>query len=696
MQESRWENEAMFLLKLVRKLFRQIKSDLTPNQIALGVFLGTLLGLTPSGLHWIPILFLAFLFNCSMGMVLLCWGLFKPIFLLLAPAAFRVGLGLLSGRDGFFPALVQWLSETPFLAWLGYERYLVLGAYVLAIPTAFALAVVARVSVRGYRERVAPKIAAAAWYQKIMKVGILRFGAGFLFGKDKEPVERKKRFLLLRPFRAYMLAAIPALCIALVVGAGFYAQFAVKDLAAPAVSKALGVTCTFGDVAYAFFGQEFSFSNFQLPDPSDTKRDMVRIGGFEADLGFLDLLSKRFRVEKLVIRDAAFHVARKTDGSLNVTDLPAAKPDTKASEGEQAAWKEFVDGLMGKGREADWASIWKQYQAYRQKKSEAKQKAEDSAKAKPEPLKLDYDPDARWEPARRIPLVRVDHIEIENLALALEDQASEKGGLPSLSRLNAKGTQLSSMPGWNRQPVRFEGAGTFAGDAAGSLTFRIAYLPEKTEADIQVAKLPLTDFKPLYEKSLPVDVVQGVTTLDAKGEVAAGTIDSAVNLRIDGLKIAARPGSPGILGLDAQTSGYAIQGINAYGEKLPVVVGVAVVGPASDPSIQGKVPFLDIAKKGLEMLGKQELQKYIDTIGGEIARVRQAGLEKIVPLQEGFKAVQTESLEALKKGDVKGVQEAIQKGKADLKPEDAKDLKEEAQKKLEGAKDALDLFRKKK
>ncbi len=693
----------MFLIKLLRKIFKQIKSDLTPFQIAVGVFLGTLMGLTPSGLHWIPLFFLAFLFNCSMGMVLLCWGVFKPLFLLLAPVAFKVGLSVLSGQEGFFPGIAQWLSEAPFLAWMGYERYLVFGAYLLALPLAVLLAVIARFSVGGYREKVAPKIAEASWYQKIMKIGILRFIVNYFFGKDTEPVEKKKRFILLRPFRAYMIVAIPALCVALVVGAGFYAQYAVKDLAAAGASKALGVKCTFADVAYAFFGQEFSFKDFQLPDPGETKQDMIRIGGFEADLGFVDLLSKRFRMEKIVIKDAAFHVARKADGSLNVTDLPAAKPDENASEGEQAAWKEFVDGLMEKGKEADWAEIWNKYQAYRQKKSEEEAKAAEAAKAKPEPIKLDYDPDARWEPKRRIPLVRIDHIEIQNLALALEDKAAEKGALPSLTNLNAKGTQLSSMPGWNQQPVRFEGAGKFAGEASGTLTFTINYLPGKTEADIQIAKIPLTDFRPLYEKSLPVDVVKGVTTLDVKGGVVAGNIDSAVNLQIDQLKIAARPGQPGILGLDAQTSGYAIQGINAYGEKLPVVVGVAIVGPAGDPEIQGKVPFLEIAKKGLEMLGKQELQKYIDKIDGQIGQIKQAGLEKIVPLQDSFKAVQNDSLESLKKGDVSGVKDAVLKGKTDLKSvgdakdikEGAKDIKEDAKKTIEGAKDAFDFFKKK-
>ena len=124
----------LFLIKLIRKVFKQIKSDLTPCQIAVGVFLGVLMGLTPSGLHWILLFVLALFFNCSMGMFLLCWGSFKLFFLVIAGSAFDLGFNLLAGGSGFCTGLAQFLSEAPLLAWLGYERYLVFGAYVVAIP----------------------------------------------------------------------------------------------------------------------------------------------------------------------------------------------------------------------------------------------------------------------------------------------------------------------------------------------------------------------------------------------------------------------------------------------------------------------------------------------------------------------------------------------------------------------------------
>ena len=51
------------LLKLIRNLFKQLKSDLTPSQIAVGAFLGMVAALTPFGVHLVLILTIALLVN---------------------------------------------------------------------------------------------------------------------------------------------------------------------------------------------------------------------------------------------------------------------------------------------------------------------------------------------------------------------------------------------------------------------------------------------------------------------------------------------------------------------------------------------------------------------------------------------------------------------------------------------------------
>jgi uncharacterized protein (TIGR03546 family) len=674
------------LIKLIRNLFKQLKSDLTPSQLAIGAALGALAALTPFGLHLLVIFTVALLVNCSMAACLLVFGALKPVGLALGGTSFKLGVSLLDNGDGTFASLVRAVSGAPVLAYLGFDRYVVAGGYVIALPIAIVFGLLVGLIVSAYRRKLAPMMADAAWYEKAMKNFLFRFFHWVIAGKDKEVVEPKKRFILLRPFRAYMIVFIPLLYVGLTVGGGLYAQAAINGIAAQGVGKALGVQCTFGKVEYSFFGQRLAFQNFQLPDPSNTKEDMLRVGGFEADLGFTALLRKRLHIEKLSVKDIAANVARNSDGKLNVTEVPGAQPQDEAS---KAKWAEWTEWLTQKGKDADWSEMWNKYQEYRKKSADAK-KEEEAKKARGEKTKaeLAYESDLRWVSPKSDPLVRVDVVEIKNLAFRMTDRSGKGGGLPAVTSVEARGAEISEKPGWNAAPLTLAGSGLLADGKSGKLNFKVSYLPAKSDVEFKIEGVPVVELRPAYEKSVPVNVDGGQATLSSKAGVLTGMIDGQVSLRIDQLKVSAKPGQKPILGLNAETSGYAIQGINAYGEKFPVDIGAAVTGPLEDPTVQTKTQFLDIAKKGLEAMGRKELQKYIDAIDGEVNALKKGVTDKLAP--EATKAV-----EALKTGDVKGVEDAAKKITTDSK---SLTDKEEMKKKAEDLKKVEDLnpFKKKK
>jgi hypothetical protein len=482
-----------------------------------------------------------------------------------------------------------------------------------------------------------------------------------------------------------MVVLIPLLYVGLTVGAGLYAQMAINGLAAKGVSKALGVQCTFGKVDYSFFAQRLTFENFQLPDPSNTGQDMVKVGAFESSVGFGDLLRKRLHIEKLSLKDVAGNVVRSSDGKLNINEIPAAQPTDPAAKGP---WSEWTTWLTEKGKDADLSEYWKKYQEYRKKSAEEKKKGDATAKAAEARKALGYDPDLSWERERKDPLVRADLIEIKNLALKMTDKAAKGGSVPSLTSVSADAAQLSTMPGWNGQPITITGSGSLNDGKSGKISFKISYLPAKSDVEFKLEGVPVTEMKSTYEKSVPVNVDNGTATLSTKAGTNSGMVDGAVNLQIDKLKVSPKPGETKILGLDPQASGYAIQGINAYGEKLPVTIGATVTGPAEDPTVNVKLAFLEIAKKGLEMLGKQELQKYIDQIGGEVNALKKMGTEKLAPVTgEATKAV-----EAIKAGDTKALQESATKIQQDAKS--LPDAKKDLDTKKDQVKDAFDLFKK--
>src|SRR6185295_12734364 len=99
------------LVKLIRNLFKQLKSDLTPTQIAVGVFFGAVAGLTPFGLHLVLLFTLALLVNCSMAACLLVFGALKPIGLALGGASFKLGVSLLENGDGAYASLIRSLAH---------------------------------------------------------------------------------------------------------------------------------------------------------------------------------------------------------------------------------------------------------------------------------------------------------------------------------------------------------------------------------------------------------------------------------------------------------------------------------------------------------------------------------------------------------------------------------------------------------
>src|SRR5689334_22016189 len=107
------------LIKLIRNLFKQLKSDLTPTQLALGAALGALAALTPFGLHLLVIFTVALLVNCSMAACLLVFGALKPVGLALGGTSFKLGVKLLEEHGhSSFASLVGAISDAPVLAYL--------------------------------------------------------------------------------------------------------------------------------------------------------------------------------------------------------------------------------------------------------------------------------------------------------------------------------------------------------------------------------------------------------------------------------------------------------------------------------------------------------------------------------------------------------------------------------------------------
>ena len=86
----------MIIFKLIQSLFKTLHSEGTPGQVAAGLALGAILGLTPlMNVHNLIVFAFIVLLNVSFGGGMLGWALFVPLGFLLDPVFHRIGESLL-------------------------------------------------------------------------------------------------------------------------------------------------------------------------------------------------------------------------------------------------------------------------------------------------------------------------------------------------------------------------------------------------------------------------------------------------------------------------------------------------------------------------------------------------------------------------------------------------------------------------
>ena len=154
------------LLKLIQSIIKTLHSDGTPGQVAVGIALGSALGLTPLiNVHNLIVFSLIVLLNVSFGGGMLGWALFVPFGFLLDPVFDRIGASLL-GAPSLRPLWTSWYN-TPLVPYTNFNNTVVLGSVVawlvLAVPIFFA----ARYGVARYRATIGERVRRSKLYQAV-------------------------------------------------------------------------------------------------------------------------------------------------------------------------------------------------------------------------------------------------------------------------------------------------------------------------------------------------------------------------------------------------------------------------------------------------------------------------------------------------------------------------------------------------
>ena len=140
----------MLFLKLIQQLVKALNSDGTPGQVAAGIALGAVFGLTPlMNLHNLVLFGLALILNVSMPGVFLGWTVFVPVGFALDPLFDAVGSRLLlaPGLQGLWTTLYN----APVVPFTNFNNTVVLGSFVVWLVAFVPLFFLARWGVAKYR-----------------------------------------------------------------------------------------------------------------------------------------------------------------------------------------------------------------------------------------------------------------------------------------------------------------------------------------------------------------------------------------------------------------------------------------------------------------------------------------------------------------------------------------------------------------
>jgi uncharacterized protein (TIGR03546 family) len=143
----------MLFLKLIQQLVKALNSEGTPGQVAAGIALGAVFGLTPlMNLHNLVLFGLALILNVSMAGVFLGWTVFVPVGFALDPLFDAIGRALLGA--GGLRGLWTTLYNVPVVPFTNFNNSVVLGSFVFWLVTLVPFYFLWKWAVTRYREKV--------------------------------------------------------------------------------------------------------------------------------------------------------------------------------------------------------------------------------------------------------------------------------------------------------------------------------------------------------------------------------------------------------------------------------------------------------------------------------------------------------------------------------------------------------------
>jgi hypothetical protein len=184
---------------------------------------------------------------------------------------------------------------------------------------------------------------ASSLYQRHRSNALVRFGFWLLFG----PRHQWERYRELLHRRVGMPVRIPGAIAAAVVVLGLWA--ASSRLAEPLLAAGLkdgleaanGATVDVGRVELDLGRARLAIHDLALADPEELDHDLFRATLLECDVSSTDLLRKRLKLDRAVVRDAA-HGAKRAKPGIRLQPKAEPSPPPPASDAEEKTLDDWL------------------------------------------------------------------------------------------------------------------------------------------------------------------------------------------------------------------------------------------------------------------------------------------------------------------------------------------------------------------
>lgn len=586
---------------LSRQIGKIIRGNATPFQLFSACILGCMLAFLP-GLSQAPgsiviLTFALIVLNANLPLAVLIAVVAKLAAIALTPASFAVGRFLL---DGPTSGLFQSAINAPVLALCGLEYYTVTGGLCMGCIFGVVAGFLIVRALTALRKKMAALEEGSETFKKLSSSPVTKILTWVFLGGDAKKgswndVMQKKMGLPVRPL-GIVFVVLAGLVIFLVVqfGRGPIMTAALQD----GLEKANGATVDIAKAEVDFKEGKMTLSGLAIADANNLDFDLLRAATLEADIGTASILSKRMKLDRVVINNAGHNVKRETT-AYRVGPPPAVSPPPPAKEDSDS--KTLDDYL-------EEAKVWKERLAKLKEWMEKLSGPEgEDGEAQP-PSPTDGEAFEDWL-ARQIEIAGYDGVRAEHLLTAAP--AFTVGELVinglSTAELQDETIDLNAL-----------NLSTHPWLVPGDKSINVKSSKGTLAANIQLGGTASTNAANIFAfhyNGLPTDKVAAGLKLGGEQALSGGTMDVSANgsWKNEGGLVVDLPLQVHLKDVDVTIPG----GNSTKVAALNIPIGIE--GPLDNPRIKVESKaFADVVKQAALAKGKQLLQ---DKAGKELEKV---------------------------------------------------------------------------